>query len=486
MRPQVRFLTDELIRQIILEARQVLSTVGIEIHNDKVVSMLMEHGASKDPTGLRVLLNDSLVDKGLKTVPHSFGLFSSTGKQTNDFTGNKVHFTPGSSALMYLDPDTKQFRRPRTADYIRYVKVVDQLRYIASQSTAMIPEDVADGISDSYRLFLSLLYSEKPVVTGCFTIESFELMKNMLVAVRGSESHLKEKPLAIFSCCPTSPLKWSDVTSQNVLDCAKYFIPVEFIAMPLSGFAAPVTLVGTLIQHTAETLSGIVISQTANPGTPVLYGGSPAIFDIRYETTPMGAIETMMIDCAYNEIGKFLGVPTQAYISLTDAKDLDLQAGLESGIGGVLAALSGINNMSGAGMIDFESCISIEKMVTDNEMCGMIYRMLEGITPREDFPSIPHFQELLKEEHLLISKHTRKYLKEEHFFPGTVINRANQGRWVEEGSLTLEQRARTRVSELLESYEPTALPVDTRRELESLMRTEAQKFGQEQLPERNA
>ena len=98
--------------------------------------------------------------------------------------------------------------------------------------------------------------------------------------------------------------------------------------MPLSGFMAPVTLVGTLIQHTAETLSGVVISQVASPGAPILYGGSPAIFDMRYETTPMGAIETMMIDCAYNEIGKSLGMPTQAYISLSDAKRLDAQAGL--------------------------------------------------------------------------------------------------------------------------------------------------------------
>ena len=91
-----------------------------------------------------------------------------------------------------------------------------------------------------------------------------------------------------------SPLKWSDVTSQNVVDSARYSIPVEFVSMPLSGFMAPVSLVGTLIQHTAETLSGVVISQLSRPGTPVLYGGSPAVFDIRTETTPMGAIETML------------------------------------------------------------------------------------------------------------------------------------------------------------------------------------------------
>jgi trimethylamine--corrinoid protein Co-methyltransferase len=255
--------------------------------------------------------------------------------------------------------------------------------------------------------------------------------------------------------------------------------------MPLSGFVAPVTLTGSLIQHTIETLSGIAISQLFNPGTPVLYGGSPAIFDVRYETTPMGAIETMMIDCAYNEIGKYLGIPTQAYISLSDAKLLDAQSGIETSMGATLAALSGINNISGPGMIDFESCISIEKLVIDNEICGMMFRMLEGIEPKEDFPALALFEELLAEEHLLISKHTRKFLKGEHYFPGPVINRANRSRWQDEGSSTLEDRAQHEVKELLGNYEPSSLSDDIKKDLINLMENEAAKFNQESLPTRD-
>ena len=166
-------------------------------------------------------------------------------------------------------------------------------------------------------------------------------MKDLQLAVRGSGQALAEKPLTIFSCCPSAPLKWSDVTSQNLVDCARWGIPVEFISMPLSGFVAPVTLVGSLVQQTAETLSGVVISQLTRPGHPILYGGSPAIFDMRYETTPMGAVETMMLDCANSEIGKHLGMPTQGYIALSDAKQLDAQAGLETTMGATLAALAG-------------------------------------------------------------------------------------------------------------------------------------------------
>ncbi len=112
----------------------------------------------------------------------------------------------------------------------------------------------------------------------------------------------------------------------------------------------------------------------------------------------MGAIETMMLNCANSEIGKHLGLPTQGYIALSDAKQLDSQAGLETAMGALLAALSGINSISGPGMLDFESCQSLEKLVVDNEICGMTYRLLQGIEPREDFPALPIFQELLARE----------------------------------------------------------------------------------------
>jgi len=485
MRPVVRFLEDELIERIVTEAREVLCKLGVEIHNKDILSMLGDCGAKVNMEKHHVLLTDEIIDRALKTVPKSFKLYDVLGNQTHDFSGYNVYFTPGSAALNILDYDNKRIRRPDTSDYVKYAKIISQLDNIASQSTALIPADVHEKISDSYRLFLSLLFCEKPVVTGAFTIDAFNIMKDLQVAVRGTEEKLAEMPLTIFSCCPTSPVKWSDVTSQNLVDCSRTSIPVEFVAMPLSGFMAPVTLVGTLVQHTAETLSGVVISQLTRPGAPVLYGGSPAIFDVRFETTPMGAVETEMIDCAYNEIGKFLGMPTQAYISLSDSKQLDAQAGLESSMGATLAALSGINNISGPGMLDFESCQSTEKLVVDNQICGMTLRMIKGIEPKEDFPSVPRLEELLKEKHLLISEHTRKYLKEEFYFPGSVIDRAKRSRWEKEGSVPLFKRAHQEVEKLNKDYVPSRLSDSVKRELAKLMEGEARRFGMERLPEIN-
>jgi trimethylamine--corrinoid protein Co-methyltransferase len=320
------------------------------------------------------------------------------------------------------------------------------------------------------------------VVTGAFSAEGFAVMRDLQLAVRGSAEALRAKPLTVFSCCPTAPLKWSPETSQNVIDCARSGVPVEFISMPLAGFVSPVTLVGCVVQHAAETLSGVVLSQLAAPGAPVVWGGSPAVFDIRCETTPMGAIETMMLDCANAEVGKRLRLPTQGYIALSDAKRLDAQAGMETGMGAILAGLSGINSVSGPGMLDFESCQSLEKLVLDDEICAMVARLRRGVEPREDFPSRPLFEELLREGHLLIAAHTRRHRKEQISLPGPVIERAPLGRWREEGETTLGQRAGREVERLVASWVPSRIADETKRALRERMAAAAAAAGLDALP----
>ena len=482
MKPTLKLLSDQLVERIVAEARTALCDLGVEIHNPGILSLLSDHGARIQADTKRAFLTDDIIDRALGTAPSGFQLYDALGRTAHDLSGDAVHFTPGSAAIYLLDHGTHTTRQPTSLDYVTYAKLVAQLDNIAFQSTAIVPADVHQNISDSYRLYLSLMFGEKPVITGAFTVDAFTVMRDLQVAVRGTAEALEAKPLTVFSCCPTAPLKWSDVTSQNLVDCARHSIPVEYISMPLTGFVAPVTLVGTLVQHTAETLSGIVISQLTNPGAPALYGGSPAVFDIRYETTPLGAIETMMVDCAYIQIGKHLGLPTQAYMGLSDAKLLDAQAGLETALGSALATLAGANSVSGPGMLDLESCFSLEKLVLDNEICGMALRLTRGIEPREDFPALPRLEELLREKHLLISDHTRRYLRLEHVFPGAVIDRANRSRWHAEGALTLGERAHAEVERLVASWQPSSLPDDAKAELTRLMTREARRYGMDALP----
>ncbi len=481
MHPRFQLLDDDLADRIITEARIVLAEIGVEIVDDRTRALLTENGGQENADG-RVQLSPGMVESALDTTPLNFSLYDVLGNKTHSFDGQKTHFTPGSAAINVLDRGSGEIRSAVTSDLVDLAKVVSRLERMNAQSTALVASDVPEAIADSYRLFLNLLHCEKPIVTGAFTIEGFDVMRDLVLAVRGSAENLAAQPVAMFTCCPTAPLRWTDEGSRNLMDCARLRIPVEIIPVPLTGFMAPVTLVGTLVQHTAEVLSGVVIAQLVQPGTPLLFGGSPAIFDLRYETTPMGAMETTMLTCAAAEIGRRLGMPTQGYIALSDAKALDAQAGLETGIGATLAALTVIDNVSGPGMLDFESCQSLEKLVVDHEICLMTDRLRAGIEPRDDFPSRLLFEELLAEKHLLIADHTRRHVREELTFPGPVIDRTSRARWLEEGRATLAERAAAEVDRLQLEFEPSRIDDTTRSELASIMTAAASKAGMDALP----
>ena len=137
------------------------------------------------------------------------------------YGGDQVHFDPGSAALAILDAETGEQRLPETADFVRFVKLVEMLPQLDAQSTAMICADVPVEIGDLYRLYLALHFMRKPIVTGAFRTDTWWTMKEMLVAAAGGEAALAARPIAVFDVCPSPPLLWSDLTCQNLIDCAR-------------------------------------------------------------------------------------------------------------------------------------------------------------------------------------------------------------------------------------------------------------------------
>jgi len=349
------------------------------------------------------------------------------------------------------------------------------------QSTGIISADVPDIISDSYRLYLGLKYCSKPMVTGTFRVEGFKPMFDMLVAIRGSAQKLSDKPLAIFDACPSPALKWSNLTTQSLINSARAGIPSELISMGMTGATSPVTITGTLVQHVAENLCGVIICQLAHKGAPVIFGGSPSSFDMRKGTTPMGAIETMMIDSGYTQIAKHLNLPTHAYMGLSDAKVNDNQAGLETGIGSIIAALSGVNVISGPGMMDFESCQSLEKLVIDNDICGMALRLVRGVAQRDDPIATDLFDGFTADTQFLSMPHTRKWYREEHIF-SEIIDRDTYDYWVSLGKKNSAERAKDKVKEILQEDIPSTLNADVQTELQNIMLADAKRNGVDKLP----
>jgi len=482
LRPKLELLSNELIRKIIDEAYSLLENQGVFIENEEALDLFREAGMEVDPSSQRVRITAKLIEDSLSSTPPSLKMYDRNGEIEYVIGGDSVHFTAGSVAVTILDSETQLERKAVTNDLVRFARLTDSLEHVHFQSTGILSTDVSEIVSDSYRLYIGLLFSKKPIVTGTFRVEGFEPMFRMLVAIRGSEKNRAEKPLAIFDACPSPPLKWSNLTAQSLIDSARVGIPSELISMGMTGATAPVTIAGTLVQHVAENLSGLVICQLANKGAPVIFGGCPVSFDMRKGTTPIGAIETMMIDSAYVQIGKHLNLPTHSYMGMSDSKVNDAQGGFETGIGASLAALSGVNVISGAGILDFIRCQSLEKLVIDNEICGMAHRLIKGITQRDDPIALDLFKDFAADTQFLSMPHTRKWYREEHTFP-KLTDRDSYDIWVSKGKKSITDRAKEEVENLLEKNPPSLPDKDTQKALKEIMLSDAQRNDMASLPE---
>ena len=480
MRPTIALLDEALVGRIIGEAFELLADPGIRVQSPEAARLLAEAGADVRDGTARI--PERLVRDALETAPRSFALHERSGAPVVRYGSGVVHFDPGSCGVHVLDPETLEHRPSQSADLVRLVQVAETLPQMDAQSTAVVCGDVPAAIGDLYRLFLVLLHSDKPVVTGSFSARTTRVMIDLLALDAGGPAALAERPRAVFDVCPSPPLNWSAFGGQNLVDLARAGVPAEIVSMPLAGAAAPVTLAGSVVQHAAECLSGIAIHQLARPGAPIVWGGAPAIMDMRVGSTPMGSVETAMLNIACAQVGRSLGMPTHGYLCATDAKVVDAQAGIESATSAMLGLLGGIDMVSGAGMLDFLLCQSAEKLVIDAEAIGMAQRLGRGVGTPTPTLATEMFASAGPGGRFLEIEETRRLFRGEQYLPSKVVDRVSHRAWVEAGALDTFGRARQRVAQLLAGYRRPAIDAAIEAALVGLVRDEAARAGLDVLP----
>ena len=296
-------------------------------------------------------------------------------------------------------------------------------------------------------------------------------MVEMLQLFRRDRADLIARPMAIFTVTASGNFRYSEDSCQNLIDCVEAGIPVEIVPVTLMGLIAPVTLVGATVFHVVDVLAGIVMAQVVRPGAPVLFGGAPATFHMQLSSAPMAAIEALKLDVAYVQVARHLGLPTQAYMALSDSKVIDAQAGAETFASALLAATAGVNSVSGPGMLDYVVTFSLAKLVVDDDLCGQALHFVRGAEVADDLPTGDLVRHLIDEQHLIIADHTLEHWPRELYLPSRAIDRDNRENWVAAGSLDTAARAREVVDERLAAYEPVATDAAVVGELDRIVRS---------------
>ncbi|HSM34457.1 MAG TPA: trimethylamine methyltransferase family protein [Anaerolineae bacterium] len=471
MRPTLRLLDEAQHDQVLDEALRILAEVGVTVAGEGMRQRLLDAGFGAREEDGRVLFPPDKVRAAVASAPASFTIFDRAGDTYAEFGVGQTHFSPGSSGLSVLDHRSGRHRAATSADIIDYLKVGDQLRHIRLLATAFSSADIEPQVSDAWRLYLLLRHTAKACVTGAFSAHAAPRLVQLMQLYRRDAADLAARPMAICTVTAAGQFSYNEDSCQNLIDFVEAGIPVEIVPVTLMGLHAPVTLLGAAAFHTADVLAGVTMAQLVKPGAPTLFGGSAAAFHMQTTTAPMTAIEALRLTAACSLIGKHLGMPTQAYTAFSEARSLDAQAGSETAMGALLAVQTGMDSVSGAGMLDYLLTFSLPKLVVDDEIAAQALHFGSDVQVAGDIPTSLIIREMLEQGHLLASGHTMEHWPTALHLPGPAWDRDARAAWAAKGELDIVARAAAEVERLLATYEPPHTDAAVDREARAIIRS---------------
>jgi trimethylamine--corrinoid protein Co-methyltransferase len=131
----------------------------------------------------------------------------------------------------------------------------------------------------------------------------------MVATVAGGMANLQKRPFNTALAESTSPLRFVPSQMKVLKAFATNGLPLTLHAHPIAGLSAPVTLAGELVVTHAEVLALATITQLVRPGTPVVYGMSSSVPNMRDATNLSGAVEIGLLGAAIVQLARRISIP---------------------------------------------------------------------------------------------------------------------------------------------------------------------------------
>lgn len=467
-----RPLTEAQVRLIHDRALDLLEDCGMTYEEGlaDVLEVLETAGCTIDRTKRRIYFPRALVTEMVAKAPGEFTLHSRDGENDLLLGKDRVYAGTGGTAVRILDLNTGDARQTVLKDAHNVARIVEKMKNIHFFQSPCVPHDIPTEHYDFNIVFAAMLATTKHVMLGCNFDSSLRETFRMVSKIVGGEEKLCEKPVfSISSCIVISPMKFCTQSTRNVLTAGELGVPTTVTSAPMSGSTSPVTMAGTLLQTHAEELAAITLLQVHQPGAKVLYGGLPAMADMRSMGYQGGGVECGMMTAAIHQLSRHIDVPNYCSSGLSDAKVPDAQAGWEKAYTTCLAVISGNNYIHhAAGMLESMLCIAYEQYVLDDEIIGHAFKILEGIGVDDDQLAYDTIKSVGPGGNYLTSPHTMAHLRKEYFFGNGISDKGSRINWAKAGGLDARQRAVAMVEQilntLLEPVIPPKIEADIRSE----------------------
>jgi trimethylamine--corrinoid protein Co-methyltransferase len=468
LRNRSEFLSREELTTIHEASLALLAKVGVAFHSEEAAAIFKQHGLSVN--GYLVHFQEKQLMDAIAAAPSHFTIRGRHPDKEVVVGGDGFVFVPGYGAPFILEPETGR-RLPTLDDYHYLIRLADALpNQDLSGHMLVLPSNVPVGTAHLHMNYAAMIHSDKPFLGSSEgALAANQTMEMAAILFDEPADALRQQPVTVALVDSLSPLTFSQDMCEALIAYARWRQPVMMAALIMAGATGPITMAGILAQQNAEILAGITLAQLVNPGTPVIYGATSTIMDMRTGALAIGSPELSMLATASTQMARYYGLPSRCGGALTDANGPDAQAGFESMFALLAAANSGADFvLHAAGVLSSFLAFSYEKLVIDDEMCGMVRRYHQGIPVNQDTLAYEVIAKVGPQGNFLREPHTVTRCRHSYWQPA-LCDRDGLEMWLANGQPDLAQRAKKRWQDLLARHEDPPMDATTKRQLQTYM-----------------
>jgi len=410
------FLTKDLLSEddinlIHRTSMEIFEETGVEVHNEEARQVFEDNGARVE--GEKVYLSGDLVEEYLEKVPSSFTLHARNPENNVEIGGDSGVLAPGYGAPWVTDMEGNN-RDATYEDYENFTKLAQMSENLDVLGGVLVePTDLADEERHVKMMYAAARYSDKPLMGSALGKKKAREAIQMASLLMGEDEIICDRPIVITLINTTSPLGYDDRMLEALMEHARFNQPTVIASLIMAGSTGPVTVAGTITLQNVEVLTGIVLSQMVNPGTPVVYGSASTIVDMNTGDLAVGSPEYAKFIGATAQLGRHYDIPCRGGGSITDSLMADGQAGYESMMTFNASMGHGMDFvLHSAGLLKNYMAMSYEKFVMDDEILDMVNNYQKGLEVNEETVAKEAIQSVGHSGHYLKEPSTIKHMKD--------------------------------------------------------------------------
>ena len=451
------------IQRIHQSSLRVLDEVGILLDDQETLDLLRLNGARSQAE--RVFLPAELVEACLQSCPREV-ILRGRAREIKLGTGKlHVHNLGGAR-----DVQSRPGSHPRPAastDVAQSARLLDALENVDTVTPLYTPRDVPPHMMIITMFDQTIRNTTKPVNgPGVTTASEVRLLAEMCRVVFGYH------PAVSMGASPVSPLNFKGQIAQVMLEIARQNLPFGPLPCPNVGATSPMSLAGSLVQQNAEVLASIVIAQLARPGLPTVYCGRLSVLNMRSGAPIWGNPEVGMLSAGTVQLGHYYRLPVNVYGLAGSGYAADMQSGYERAMNALVPALAGADELSGVGEMAGCTISSNAQIVADNDIYGMVKRIVRGFAVDEDSLAVDVIAHAMQTtRNFLSEKHTRQYLRAGEIWRGRLgVEEVGWEMWQAAGAPGVIDRADRVASQILAEHNVEPLPQEQAAALDEILR----------------